>query len=210
MSQTGLFIVVEGIDGSGKSTQAALLADALGAVLTREPGGTEVGTQLRGLLLEVDRSGISERTEALLMAADRAEHVHQVIAPAIASGRDVVSDRHSGSSIAYQGYGRGLDVATVREVSKWATDGLLPDAVVLVDVPVPVALDRRSGATPDRIESAGAEMQERVRQGFLAEAAAHPGNWLVVDGRGTVEEVAVAVRRRLSDLLGDRLEGRLA
>jgi dTMP kinase len=208
MSRAGLFLVVEGIDGSGKSTQADLLATALGAVLTREPGGTPLGRELRSLLLHGESGSISDRTEALLMAADRAEHVHRVIAPTLASGRDIVSDRHTGSSVAYQGYGRGLDVATVRDVSAWATDGLVPDAVVLVDVPVEVAMERRVAEAPDRIESAGAEMQERVRQGFLAEAAAHPGQWIVVDGRGAVEEVAEAVRQRLSDSLGDRIEGR--
>ncbi len=209
MSRSGLFIVVEGIDGSGKSTQAELLADALGARLTREPGGTELGVELRRLLLGVETSDISDRTEALLMAADRAEHVHQVIAPELASGRDVVSDRHTGSSVAYQGYGRGLDPAMIRSISEWATDAVLPDAVVLIDVPVEVAAQRRSGAEPDRIESAGGAMQERVRQGFLAEAAAHPQRWIMVDGRASVEEVAEALRGRLVGLLGERLGGRL-
>src|SRR3984957_18474074 len=138
----GRLLALEGIDGCGKSTQARNLAATLGARLTHEPGATELGVALRRLLLAPDAPPISLRAEALLMAADRAEHIALVVAPALAAGEWVVSDRFSGSTLAYQGYGRGLDVDGLLPVVAWAADGLVPDLSVLVDVPVPVARAR--------------------------------------------------------------------
>ncbi len=198
---SGSFIVVEGIDGCGKSTQAELLANGLGALLTREPGGSPLGIEIRRLLLATKHGEVSDRAEALLMAADRAQHVVDVIRPTLLEGRSVVGDRYIGSSVAYQGYGRRLDVDKVRDISEWATDGLVADLVLLVDVPVATAVRRRSAA-PDRIEAAGEAMQHRVREGFLAEAAANAHQWVVIDGDHPVADVAQSVNESVRERLG--------
>ena len=190
--ERGCLVAIEGIDGSGKSTQAALLAQALGAVLTRAPGGTDLGRALRSLLLDQDRPLVGARAEALLMVADRAQHVEEVIEPALSSGRSVVSDRFSGSTLAYQGYGRGLDVETLASLVRWATGGLDADRYVLLDVPVEVTTVRRVDGS-DRLEALGAAFQLRVADGFRALAAAQPERWTVVDGTGSVEAVHAAV-----------------
>lgn len=182
MTARGRFLVLEGIDGSGKSTQAQALAQALGARLTHEPGATPLGATLRRLLLSPESSPLSLRAEALLMAADRAEHVEQVVEPALTAGDWVVSDRFSGSTLAYQGYGQGLNVAELRRLVEWATGGLVPDLNVLIDVPVAVAQARLAQVAPDRLEKLGPEFAQRVRDGFVAQAAAEPEHWLVVDG----------------------------
>lgn len=204
----GRLIALEGIDGCGKSTQARILADALGARLTREPGATELGTRLRELLLAAEMPAPSPRAEALLMAADRAEHVALVLEPALAAGEWVVSDRFSASTVAYQGYGRGLDPSELRTVVAWATGGLAADLSILVDVPVAVATARLAAgpggaARLDRMERLGPEFATRVREGFLAQVTADPGHWLVVDGEATVPDVAAhivaAVRTRFDD-----------
>jgi dTMP kinase len=193
----GRFIVFEGGEGSGKSTQAALLADRLGAVLTREPGGTEAGGRIRAIVLDARlASPLDARAEALLMAADRAQHVAELVGPALARGDDVVSDRFTGSTLAYQGYARGLDVDELARLSAWATGGLEPDVVLLLDVPAAVA-GARMGGTLDRMEAAGDDFHRRVNEGYRALAAADPGRWVVVDGSGTVADVA----RRVSDAL---------
>jgi dTMP kinase len=190
---SGRFIVLEGGEGSGKSTQARLLADALGAVLTREPGATEVGRRIRDVVLDPAAGlGLDDRAEALLMAADRAQHVAEVVRPALDAGRDVVSDRFSGSTLAYQGHGRGLDLGELAWLSRWAARGLEPDVVVLLDVPREVAAARMGGA-PDRMEAAGAAFHARVLAGYRSLAAADPARWVVVDGTGAVEEVAERV-----------------
>ena len=201
MAGRGKFIVLEGGEGSGKSTQAERLCAALDAVQTREPGGTAVGAQLREVLLGRATTGLSDRAEALLMAADRAQHVAQVVEPALAAGLHVVCDRFLGSSVAYQGYGRGLDPAEVRDLSLWATAGLLPDLVVLLTVPSPESA-RRTGGARDRIEDAGDEFHQRVADGFAAQAAAEPDRWVVVDGTGTKDEVTAAVLAAVADRLG--------
>jgi dTMP kinase len=201
MPARGRLIALEGIDGCGKSTQAKAVATALGALLTHEPGATPLGAQLRRLLLDPD-SGLrppAPRSETLLMAADRAEHVAQVIEPALASGTWVVTDRYSGSTIAYQGYWRGLGDDGLAEVVAWATAGVEADLSVFVDVPVEVAARRRRGK--DRMELLGPEFAERVRAGFAAQAAAEPGRWLTVDGTRDVDAITAhivdAVRERL-------------
>lgn len=189
----GRFVALEGGEAAGKSTQAARLAERLDAVRTREPGGTPLGTAIRRHFLDPATGDLDARTEALLMAADRAHHVAEVVGPALAAGRHVVTDRYLYSSIAYQAHGRGLDPAGVDALNRWATDGLAPDVVVLLDVPVDVARARRPGATPDRMEAEDRAFHERVRTGFHAQAADDPDRWAVVDGTRPVEEVAAAV-----------------
>jgi len=191
----GRLIAFEGGEGIGKSTQAERLAAHLGAVLTREPGGTEVGERVRALLLDREVAGLDARAEALLMAAARAHHVAAVIRPALDAGRDVVTDRYSHSSLAYQGYGRGLDVQELRDLSSWATADLWPDLVVLLDVPAEEAAARRRviGHLPDRLEAEAEDFHRRVVEGFRAMAAAEPERWLVVDGTGDADEVTERV-----------------
>ncbi len=197
----GRFIVFEGGEGSGKSTQARRLADRLDALLTREPGGTPTGSALRALLLDPATGVLDARAEALLMAADRADHVATVIKPALEAGTDVVCDRYAGSSIAYQGYGRGLDPSEVRQLSDWAADGLWPDLVVLLRVAAADAA-ARLGDELDRFEREGAGFHDRVAAGFDELAAASPDRWVVVDGVGTIEEVAARVATAVESTLG--------
>jgi dTMP kinase len=196
----GRLIALEGGEGSGKSTQARLLAERLGAVLTREPGGTALGAEIRRLLLD-PASVVDPRAEALLMAADRAQHVAEVIAPALAAGRDVVTDRFVGSSLAYQAYGRGLPLDEVRGLSVVATGGLEPDLVVLISVPAAVAA-ARVGPEPDRLEAEGGGFHERVAEGYEALAVSAPDRWEVVDGEGSVDEVAERIAAAVEARLG--------
>lgn len=204
MAGRGRFIALEGGEGSGKSTQAALLAASLGARLTVEPGGTAVGARIRSLVLDPSLGPLAERTEALLMAADRAQHVAEVIEPTLAAGRHVVTDRYEGSSLAYQGYGRGLPLDEVRWLSRWASGGLEPDLVVLLDVPPEVAAARVAARSPasDRFEGEGSAFHERVLAGFRALAAAEPHRWVIVDGTGTVADVAQRVASACRARLG--------
>jgi dTMP kinase len=192
MPAPGRLLALEGIDGCGKSTQARSLAAALGARLTHEPGATALGAALRRLLLAPDAPPISLRAEALLMAADRAEHLELIIAPALAAGEWVVSDRYSGSTLAYQGYGRGLDTAELRRLVDWATGGRAADLSILVDVPVAVAQARLARSAPDRLERLGPGFAQKVRDGFLTLAEADPAHWAVVDG--TADPAALTTR----------------
>ena len=206
MPARGRLIALEGIDGCGKSTQARALAEALGARLTFEPGATPVGARLRQLLLAPDAPPISPRTEALLMTADRAEHVALVLDPALAAGDWVVTDRYAASTIAYQGYGQRLDPAGLDGLVRWATGGLAADLSIMVDVDVEVAAGRlaaggRGGA--DRMERLGPEFARRVREGFLAQAAADPGHWVVVDGAADVATLSAHIVASVRDRLGD-------
>lgn len=201
MTARGALVAFEGGEGCGKSTQARLLAERWDAVLTREPGGTPVGERVREVLLDTAVAGLDPRAEALLMAAARAEHVARVVAPALAHGRHVVTDRYSHSSLAYQGFGRGLDLMELRRLSDWATEGRWPDVVVLIVVPADVAAARRAARAADRLEAEGGGFHERVESGFRALAAADPDRWVVVDGDAPVdfvaERVAAAVEARL-------------
>ena len=197
----GRLIVFEGGEGSGKSTQAALLAARLDAVLTRQPGGTELGTQIRSIVLAGSDNGLVDRAEALLMAADRAQHAEQLIEPTLAQGRHVVCDRYIGSTVAYQGYGRGLDVDMVRAISGWAVGGLWPDVTILLTVPDDVARARTGGAR-DRIEAAGADFHDRVAAGFVEQAADEPEYWIQVDGSGSPEHVEELVLDAVNEMLG--------
>ncbi|MFD9432696.1 dTMP kinase [Streptomyces sp. NPDC060002] len=202
---TGFFIALEGGDGAGKSTQAEALAEWIRAkghevVLTREPGATPVGKRLRSILLDVSSAGLSHRAEALLYAADRAEHVDTVVRPALERGAVVITDRYIDSSVAYQGAGRDLSPTEIARISRWATNGLVPHLTVLLDVSPEAARERFTEA-PDRLESEPAEFHTRVRSGFLTLAAADPGRYLVVDAAQEPEAVTAAVRHRLDQLL---------
>lgn len=189
----GRLIAFEGGEASGKSTQAAALAERLGALLTREPGGTALGLRVRELVLDPEPAGLHPRTEALLLVADRAQHVAELVAPALAVGRDVVTDRFSGSTLAYQGYGQGLPVDDLLWLSRWASDGLEPDLVVLLDVEPLVAAARQGGRPLDRLEARDAAFHERVRDGYRDLAGADSKRWAVVDGSGSESEVAAQV-----------------
>jgi dTMP kinase len=192
----GRLIAFEGIDGSGKSTQVRRVAADRGALCTFEPGDTELGAALRAVALH-GTATMTPLAELLVMAADRAQHVAQVIEPALADGRDVVCDRFDGSTLAYQGYGRGLDLDEIRAVLSVATGGMSPDATVLLDCPVADALRRVAGddGTPDRFEG-DERFLGRVRDGFLA--LADLGSWIVVDATLPVDEVARLVDERLA------------
>jgi dTMP kinase len=204
MPGRGRFLVLEGIDGSGKSTQARALAEAVGALLTHEPGATPVGQSLRRILLDPDEPALAPRTEALLMAADRAEHVAAVVEPALDSGTWVVSDRYSGSTIAYQGYGRGLPADELATLVAFASGGLAADLSILVDVEVEVAATRLSAAGDgDRLERLGTDFASRVREGFLTQAVADPEHWVVVDGTEDVLALTAHIVEAVHDRLGD-------
>lgn len=189
---TARLIAFEGGEGSGKSTQAARLAERLGAVLTREPGGTTLGERIRSVVLDPAVGSVDPRAEALLMAAARAQHVAEVIAPALARGDDVVTDRFIGSSLAYQGFGHGLDLAELQTLSEWATAGRAADINVLLAVPNEVAAERLQRPT-DRMERLGKKFHRRVATGFLTLAENDPQRWVVVNGVGTIEEVEARV-----------------
>ncbi len=191
-ARRGRLIALEGIDGCGKSTQAHRLSERLGAVLTFEPGATRLGTELRRLLLDRDQPPVSDRSEALLMAADRAQHVAEVVVPALDAGTWVVTDRFSASTLAYQGYGRGLDLSELSQLVRWATGGLQADLTVLVEVPVAVASGRRTGIAGDRLEV----------EGDAVPAAG--GRRLPVPGRREFDPVVGGRRHRLGGRGGHR------
>ena len=188
MNRRGKYIAFEGWEASGKSTQARLLSQRLDAVLTREPGGTALGLAIRDLLLG-NGPAPTERAEALLFAADRAQHLAEIVEPALAEGRDVITDRSYGSTLAYQGYGRGQSIEELMRLVEWTSGGLLPDLVVLLTVAVDTA-DGRLGDQRDRMESEDGDFATRVVEGFTALAEADPDRWVVVDGAGSIEEVA--------------------
>ncbi|MFF0555482.1 dTMP kinase [Streptomyces sp. NPDC004266] len=204
-SPTGFFIALEGGDGAGKSTQVQALAEWIRAkghevVVTREPGATPIGKRLRSILLDVSSAGLSNRAEALLYAADRAEHVDSLVRPALERGAVVLSDRYIDSSVAYQGAGRDLSPTEIARISRWATDGLVPHLTVVLDVSPETARERFTEA-PDRLESEPPEFHARVRAGFLALAAADPSRYLVVDAGQEPEAVTTVVRHRLDRML---------
>ena len=206
--QRGLFISIEGIDGVGKSTQIKHLVEHLYSagrevIQTFEPGGTELGQEIRHLLLH-RKGDVAPRAEALLYAADRAHHVATKIRPALERGAVVVTDRYLDSSVAYQGAGRALDSAEVRALSMFAVENLLPDLTVLLDLPAEQALARRAktGQEPDRLEREKVEFFEAVRQAFLKMAESEPARWLVVSAAQTVDDMQAQIRARVDQLLG--------
>jgi dTMP kinase len=207
MAGRGLFITFEGGDGSGKSTQSARLVDWLEqqgrtVVTTREPGGTDLGEEFREIVLH--RHGeMAPRAEALLYAADRAHHIATKVRPALERGDVVVQDRYLDSSVAYQGAGRVLDGDEVRNLSLWATEGLLPDVTILLDLDAGAGQARLADARSryDRLEAAGDDFHQRVRDAYLALAAAEPERFLVLDAARPVDELAAAIQERIGPLL---------
>lgn len=206
----GLWITLEGGDGVGKSTQAALLSEWLTSqartvLRTREPGGSEVGVLIRDIVLH-HRGDIAPRAEALLYAADRAHHVATVVRPALERGEVVIQDRYLDSSVAYQGAGRVLDAGEVRDLSLWAVEGALPDLTVLLDLDPAAARARLdSDDKPfDRLEAEQEDFHARVREAFLGLADAEPDRFLVVDAALPADEVHALVRARVEPLLGGR------
>jgi dTMP kinase len=199
---TGRYIAFEGAEACGKSTQAARTAERLQAVLTRETGGTAIGRRIRTILHDTTVTDLSHRAEALLVAADRAQHIEQVVAPALTAGRHVVSDRSVYSTLAYQGHGRGLALAEVRAVNEWAVHGWWPDLVILLDVEPAVVERRLRGRQLDRFEQEGDEFHARVRDGFRSLAAADPHRWVVLDGGAPLDTVTRAVAAAITERLG--------
>lgn len=203
----GLFVTLEGGDGSGKTTQAELLERWLvergrTVVRTREPGGTDVGIEVREIVLH-HRGEIAPRAEALLYAADRAHHVATIVRPALERGDVVIQDRYVDSSVAYQGAGRVLDPREVRSLSSWATEGLMPDLTLLLDLPPEVARERLDVARTryDRLEAEAAAFHDRVRAAYLEIAESEPARIVVVDATRPVIEIAAEVRKLVERLL---------
>jgi dTMP kinase len=205
-SRRGLFVTLEGGEGSGKSMQARALkalleAEGLTVVVTREPAGCPLGQRVRELLSDASLE-LDARSELFLFVAQRAQHAAQVIRPALERGEIVICDRFGDSSVAYQGYGRGLGPDDVRLANRMATQNLVPDLTALLDVPVETGLARKRGeSAPDRIGQEGAPFHERVRQGYLAMAAQEPDRFLVVDATLPAEEITRTIWRRLEPLL---------
>ncbi len=202
-----LFIVFEGGEGCGKSTQARALQRHFArsgqpSILTREPGGTSLGERLRRNLKQPGPTPVSPLAELFLIEAARAQLVAEVISPALEAGKTVVCDRYTFSTLAYQGHGRGLDLDTLRAVNGVATGGLSPDLVVLLDIPVQAGLGRKKGSEKDRFESESRAFHARVRRAYLAMARADPGRWLVVDGRLPRRTIQEVVRARVGRLSG--------
>jgi dTMP kinase len=202
---TGVFVCFEGGEGSGKSTQARLLSERLTAqgyvpLLTFEPGDTPVGKELRRIVLSPETGRLSHRTEALLYAADKAEHVDTVVQPALDRGEVVITDRYVDTTLAYQGAGRELRIEDVEVVARWATHGLRPHLTVVLDVDPSEGLGRFEGR--DRIEAESLDFHERARLSFLDLAAQDPEHYLVLDARRPVEELSAAIDERLAPLLG--------
>jgi dTMP kinase len=204
---TGVFITFEGGDGSGKTTQIELLKSWLEerghtVVVTREPGGTDLGNELRDIILH--RKGfIAPRAEALLYAADRAHHIHTLVAPALERGDVVVQDRYLDSSVAYQGAGRVLDPTEVRDVSLWATENLMPHLTILLDVPADVAKQRQDSdeRAYDRLEAEAEDFHQRVRESYQHLADAEPERFVVLDGTDSIEEIHHQITQKVATLL---------
>ncbi len=199
---TGRYIAFEGSEGTGKSTHAARLGAYLGAVVTRETGGTTIGQLIRDILHDTEHNHLSHRAEALLTAADRAQHIDEVVAPALTGGRHVVSDRSVYSALAYQGYGRGLALDEIRLLNSWALNSWWPDLVLLLDASPEVLERRMRGRQLDRFESEDTGFHRRVRDGFREMAAADPHRWVVIDGGMSLDAVGKAVRVAVLDRLG--------
>ncbi len=205
-------ITLEGPEGSGKSTQLRLLQEHLTqqgvrVLATREPGGTRIGEQVRAVLHDVGNAAMRPETEVLLYSAARAQLVAEVIRPALAAGTVVLCDRYVESTLAYQGYGRGLDLATLRQITGFATGGLQSDLVVYLDLPVEVGLERKRLAHEQeqgeftRMDQQELAFYERVRAGYLAMAAQEPGRWCVLDAQQPVESLQAEIRQRVEALL---------
>ena len=209
----GIFITFEGVEGCGKTTQLRLLKERLEAAgekvtPTREPGGCPIADKMRAILLDAENSAITPLAELLLYAAARAQHVREVIVPALEQGHTVLCDRFTDATVAYQGHGRGLDLATIEELNRLATGGVRPELTLLIDCPVQVGLSRAlarieagSGAREERFELESVRFHERVRAGYLSLAAAFPERFLVIDGSGDVAKTQALVSAALAGRL---------
>ena len=203
----GVFITFEGGDGAGKTTQIEMLRNWLErqghtVVVTREPGGTDIGVELRNIVLH-HRGFLAPRAEALLYAADRAHHIHTIVRPALERGDVVVQDRYFDSSVAYQGAGRVLSEEEVRDLSLWATEHLMPQLTVVLDIPADIARERRDSDNRvfDRLEAEADDFHERVRQAYHRLADAEPERFLMIDGQRPVDDIHAEVVSRVSALL---------
>ena len=204
-----LFITFEGPDGSGKSTQIKLLAEYLesrghAVVLTREPGGTAVGEQIRQVVLSKGDHLISHETEALLFSAARAQIVREIIRPALAAGKVVLCDRYADSTMAYQGYGLGLDRHALGAITRFATGGLVPHLTFYVDVPVAVGIARKQRGETNRLDEKALAYHERVRAGFLEMARGESSRWIIVDGTESIAQVQEKIRTCVQEVLKTR------
>ncbi|MGQ9839359.1 MAG: dTMP kinase [Anaerolineae bacterium] len=213
MARTGVFITFEGPEGGGKTTQSKLLAAWLreqgyDVLLTREPGGTRIGDAVRAILLSPEHTEMQPQTEILLFSAARAQLVREVIRPCLAAGKIVLCDRFADSTLAYQGYGRQLDLSVLRLITAFATGGLVPDLTICPDLPVAEGLSRKLGgdvAEWNRMEQEEQAFHQRVREGFLALAAAEPDRWLVVDALQPINRIQAVIRQRVDRLLARRM-----
>ena len=191
MTTRGTYIAFEGLEGCGKSTHVTRLAEKINAVATREPGGTRIGALLRSILADPENTDLNSRAELLLMTADRAQHMSELIEPALQRGQHVVSDRSMYSTLAYQGYGRGLDVDTLLSINAWALNNVLPEIVVWIQIPTEEANTRLAKRDLDRFEREGADFFARIGAGFAELAAKDPARWILIDGlepKDVVEE----------------------
>jgi dTMP kinase len=200
---TPAYIALEGLEGCGKSTHTKRLGEHLNAVITREPGGTRIGSLLRAILADTENTDLDRRTEALLMAADRAQHMAEIIQPALSRGQHVVSDRSIYSTLAYQGYGRQLGTDALLSISTWALNNRLPDMVIYVDVPTDILNERLAKRDLDRFEREGPEFFARIAQGFTELRNADPARWIVIDGTMSKDDVEADIRTKVLDRLGE-------
>jgi dTMP kinase len=212
-----LFITFEGPDGSGKTTQIELLAERLrdlghDVLITREPGGSSIGDQIRAVVHDVKNLEMTRETEFLLYSASRAQLVRQLIRPHLERGGTVLCDRFADSSVAYQGYGRELDLEMVRCINQFATGGLVPDLTIYLDLPVEVGLQRKESAHAtqagewNRLDQQALDFHRRVREGYLKMAQIDPGRWMVVDAATSIPDTQTAIRVRLKHLLSGRVK----
>lgn len=197
----GKYIAFEGLEGCGKSTHVKRLAETLDAVATREPGGTRVGAMLRAILADPDNTDINPRTELLLMTADRAQLMSELIEPTLTSGRHIVSDRSVYSTLAYQGYGRGLGIDELKRINEWALNQVLPDIVVWIRIPREEAERRLAKRDLDRFEREGADFFARIADGFAEMAAADPDRWILIDGTLPKDDVQAAIHAAVAPRL---------
>ena len=197
-----VYIAFEGAEACGKSSHAKRLGESLDAVVTRETGGTEIGRRLRDILHDTSITDLDDHAETLIAAADRAQHLAEVVRPALAAGRHVVSDRSVYSTLAYQGHGRGLPIDDVLRINAWAIGETWPDLVILLTVPPEVTERRMSKRDLDRFEMAGDDFHTRVDQGFASMAADDPDHWVVIDASGPPDEVTATIRAAVRERLG--------
>ncbi len=198
----GRYIAFEGLEGCGKSTHVKRLAEAIGGITTREPGGTAIGAALRAAMLDTNNTMLSPRAEALMMSADRAQHIDELVLPTLALGKHVVSDRSAFSSLAYQGYGRLLNIDDLKRFNGWAIQENWPELVIFIDVPIEQLLERLQRRELDRFEREDRSFFERIYTGFHTMAAADPSRWMVIDGTPAKDEVQSAILQGVQDRLG--------